>query len=146
MADTYPTNDEYAKEVLKSDGGRKDPRTFIPKKSPEGASSPAPSAPAPRARPVKGPSNNLDLDPRSNKTIKQLEKEAKDRKKAKESAKKYLQKNKKSSGRGSGTAELMELHTGGRKKERVKQELIAGMLATVDKMKPKRKKSKKGPR
>jgi len=140
MADTYPTNDEYAKEVLKSDGGRKDPRTFIPRKSPEGA--PAPSAPAPR----KGPSNNLDLDPRSNKTIKQLEKEAKDRKKAKESAKKYLQKNKKSSGRGSGTAELMELHTGGRKKERVKQELIAGMLATVDKMKPKRKKSKKGPR
>jgi len=140
MADTYPTNDEYAKEVLKSDGGRKDPRTFIPRKSPEVADSP--SAPAPR----KGPSNNLDLDPRSNKTIKQLEKEAKDRKKAKESAKKYLQKNKKSSGRGSGTAELMELHTGGRKKERVKQELIAGMLTTVDKMKPKRKKSKKGPR
>ena len=114
MADTYPTNDEYAKEVLKSDGGRKDPRTFIPRKNLDPGTPSAPFAPSPRTRPA----NNLDLDPRSNKTIKQLEKEAKDRKKAKESAKKYLQKNKKSSGRGSGTAELMELHTGGRKKEK----------------------------
>jgi len=31
-------------------------------------------------------------------------------------------------GRGDGTAELMEIHTGGRKKERVKKELVDGLL------------------
>ena len=142
MADTYPTNDEYAKEVLKSDGGRKDPRTFLPRKDP---SSPIKSPKTPR--PKGPPPNNLDLDPRSNKTITQLKKEAADRKAAKESAKKYLQKNKKGSGRGSGTAELMELHTGGRKKERIKKELNDSFIDASKSVRNRlKRKSKKGPR
>ena len=143
MADTYPTNDEYAKEVLKSDGGRKDPRTFLPRKDP---SSPIKSPKDP-PRPKRPRPNNLDLDPRSNKTITQLKKEAADRKAAKESAKKYLQKNKKGSGRGSGTAELMELHTGGRKKERIKKELNDSFIDASKSARNRGKtKSKKGPR
>tara|TARA_R110000737_G_scaffold254667_1_gene263961 strand:- start:2 stop:424 length:423 start_codon:yes stop_codon:yes gene_type:complete len=140
MADTYPTKDDYTKEVLKSDGGRKDPRTFLPPKDPSPKS---PKTPSPKGPPP----SDIDFDPRLNKTIRQLKKEAADRKAAKESAKKYLQKNKKSSGRGSGTAELMELHTGGRKKERIRKELNDSFIDAAQSVRNRGKtKSKKGPR
>jgi hypothetical protein len=65
----------------------------------------------------------IDLDPRSDKTINRLKEEAAKRKIVKDSAKKYRQDNMKSSGRGDGMAELMDLHENGRKKETIRKGL-----------------------
>jgi len=46
---------------------------------------------------------------------------------------------KKGGGRGDGTAELMELHTGGRNKERIKNELIDSFLDMSKKVRSKAK-------
>jgi len=50
--------------------------------------------------------------------------------------------NKTGGGRGDGTAELMELHTGGRKKERIRQELVDSFTQASKEV---RNRGKKGP-
>jgi hypothetical protein len=79
----------------------------------------------------------IDLDPRSDKTINRLKEEAAKRKIVKDSAKKYRQDNMKSSGRGDGMAELMDLHENGRNKERIKNELIDSFLDMSKKVRSK---------
>ena len=79
----------------------------------------------------------IDLDPRSDKTINRLKEEAAKRKIVKDSAKKSRQDNMKSSGRGDGMAELMDLHENGRNKERIKNELIDSFLDMSKKVRSK---------
>jgi len=79
----------------------------------------------------------IDLDPRSDKTINRLKEEAAKRKIVKDSAKKYRQDNMKSSGRGDGMAELMDLHENGRDKERIKKELTDSFLDMSKKVRSK---------
>ena len=101
-----------------------------------------PDEPAPRPA-TRGRARKIDLDPRSDKTISRLNEEAIKKKIAKDSAKKYRQRNLKYSGRGTGSAELMELHTGGRKKEGIKKKLINSFLDASNSVKNRLKKKTK---